>query len=133
VTSPDTAKAIKTALAADWATAHPTWGVTLHVDDDYKPTAGHPMLLVAADGGPRIVGDSWALRTPRRPAIRLTAFAVGRDEALQVVDTATDFVVVNKPGIARIEDVPNPLLTRDRATGAFLASITVPVIVRQPA
>ena len=133
--SPDPAKAIKTALATEWLTTHPTWTVTLHVDDDYLPIAGSPTLLVADDGGPRIVGDSWTVRkTPRRPLIRLTAFAVGRDEAIGCVDAAVDDILANRPAaISRFEDVSNPLVTRDRSTGAFLASITVPVIVRQPA
>lgn len=130
--SPDPAKAIKNAVAGHWSTTHPTWTATLHVDDDYKPTPGHPVLLVADDGGPRIRGDSWTVRQlPRRPLIRYTAFATGRDEALGCVDDAVDHILTNRPaGIARIEDVSTPLLTRDRATGAFLASITMPVIVR---
>lgn len=129
--SPDPAKAIKTALAADWAANHPAWTPTLHVDDDFMPATGAPALLVADDGGPRIIGDSWLVRkTPRRPVIRLTAFATGRDEARTVVDAAADYVIAHKPGISRIEDVSDPLETRDRATGAFLASITMPVIVR---
>jgi hypothetical protein len=133
--SPDPAKAIKTALVTEWATAHPTWTATLHVDDDYKPTAGSPTLLVADDGGPRVVGDSWTVgKTPRKPSIRFTAYAVGRDEALGCVDAAVDFILDHRPVvISRFEDVPNPFVTRDRATSAFLASITVPVIVRQTA
>jgi len=135
VPSPDPAKAIKTALATEWSTTHPTWTATLHVDDDYTPTAGNPTLLVADDGGPRVVGDSWSVGlTPSRPLIRLTAFAAGRDEAIGCVDAAVVYILANRPvEIARFEDVSNPLVTRDRATGAFLASITVPVIVRQPA
>jgi hypothetical protein len=131
VPSPDTAKAIKDALAAEWDTAHPTWTAVLHVDDDYQPTANEPVLLVADDGGPAVIRGAWLVRkTPRRPLIRLTGFAVGRTEALTVVDAAVDYVLANKPGLARIEDVSTPLVTRDRATGAFLASITMPVIVR---
>lgn len=133
--SPDPAKAIKTALATEWTTAHPTWTATLHVDDDYLPAVGNPTLLVADDGGPRIVGDSWTVgKTPRKPVIRLTAFAVGRDEALECVDAAVDHILAHRPAaISRFEDVTGPLVTRDRKTGALLASITVPVIVRQPA
>jgi len=135
VPSPDPAKAIKEALATEWTTAHPTWTATFHVNADYTPTAGSPTLLVADDGGPRVVGDSWTVgKTPRRPLIRLTAFAKGRDEAIDVVDAAVDYILANRPvEISRFEDVSTPLVTRDRATGAFLASITVPVIVRQPA
>lgn len=130
--SPDTAKAIKNALADDWSTTHTAWKAVLHVDDDWAPTAGSPVLLVADDGGPAVWRGPWLLRkTPRRALIRLTAFAAGRDEARQVVDAAVDFVLTNKPGITRVEDVSLPLVTRDRATGAMLASRTVPVIVRQ--
>lgn len=130
--SPDPAKAIKEALAVNWSTAHPTWLATLHVDDDYKPTAGHPVLLVADDTGPAVVRAFQGPRkTPRRPLIRYTAFATGRDEARQCVDDAVDHILTNRPAaISRIEDVSTPLMTRDRATGAFLASITMPVIVR---
>jgi hypothetical protein len=68
----------------------------------------------------------------RRPLLRLTAFAKGRDEARIVVQDAADWVYAHKPecGIVRIEDVSDPLITRDRATGAYLASITMPAIVR---
>lgn len=129
--SPDPAKAIKDALKAEWSAVHELWTVTLHVDDDYQPTIGHPTLLVANDGGPAVIPGPWLVRkTPRRPLIRMTGFAAGRDEAIQIVDEATDFVLVNKPGISRIEDISDPLVTRDRETGAFLASITMPVIVR---
>jgi hypothetical protein len=130
--SPDPAKDVKDAVAGHWSTAHPTWTATLHVDDDYKPEAGKPTLLVADDGGPRILGGAWLLRkVPRRPLLRFTGFAVGRDEALGCVDDAVDYILTNRPAaISRIEDVSDPLLTRDRATGAFLASITMPVIVR---
>jgi hypothetical protein len=102
------------------------------VDDDYKPAAGKPTLLVSDDGGPRVVGDAWSLgQTPRRITLRLTAYAVGRDEARQVVDSAVDDILANRPAVlSRIEDVSGPLITRDRGTGAFLASITMPVIVK---
>lgn len=127
----DPAKAIKEHLKAYWAAAHPTWTAVLHVDDDYQPTT--PTLLVADDGGPAVIRGPWNLRTtPRRPLIRLTAFASGRDEARTVVEEAVDYLLTNRPtAISRIEDASTPLVTRDRATGAFLASITMPVIVRQ--
>lgn len=130
--SPDPAKAAQEAVADRWSTVHPDWTATLHVDDDYMPTAGHPWLLVADDGGPRIFGGAWLVRkVPRRPLLRFTAFAVGRDEARECVDDAVDHILNNRPAaISRIEDVSDLLLTRDRATGAFLASITMPVIVR---
>lgn len=130
--SPDPAKDIKDAVAAHWATVHPDWSATLHVDDDFMPTLGHPLLLVADDGGPRIITGAWLVRkVPRRPTLRFTAFATGRTEARACVDDAVDFIRLNRPPvITRIEDISNPLVTRDRATGAFLASITMPCLVR---
>lgn len=130
--SPDPAKAAQVAVADDWSTAHPDWTVTLHVDDDYRPTVGKPVLLVADDGGTPVVRGAWLLRkVPRRRLLRFTGFAVGRDEALLVVDTGVDHIITNRPAaISRIEDVSDPLVTRDRATGAFLASITMAAIVR---
>jgi hypothetical protein len=129
--TPDPAKAIKDAVAGDWSTTHPSWTATLHVDDDFKPAAGSPVLLVANDGGPAVLGGAWLVRkTPRREVMRLTGFGAGRGEARSVVDAGVDYVLAHKPGISRIEDVSSLLETRDRATGAFLASITVPVIVR---
>lgn len=128
----DPAKAIKNALAGHWATAHPTWVAALQVDDTYRPTVGSPTLLVADDGGPAVHSGAWMLRkTMRRPLIRMTAFAKGRDEARATVDEAADWIIANRPaGVTRIEDVSSPLITRDRATGAYLASVTMPVIVR---
>jgi hypothetical protein len=131
MTIPDYAKEIKTALEVDWAVVHATWTPTLEVDDDYQPTAGQPTLLVADDSGPAVLRGAWtAKQSPRRLLLRLTAFAAGRTEAREVVDTAAAFVVANKPGVSRIEDVSAPLMTKDRDTGAFLASITMPVIVK---
>ncbi|WP_374159079.1 hypothetical protein ACEWX3_07605 [Mycobacterium sp. G7A2] len=130
--SSDPAKIVKDALVTAWTAAHPSWTATLRVDDDYLPTQGSPTLLVADDGGPAVHSGPWMVgKTLRRITIRLTAFAKGRDEARTVVDAATDHITTYRPpGIARIEDVSAPLVTRDRATGAYLASITVQVIVR---
>lgn len=131
---PDYAKAVKDALAVDWAAQQPDWTVTLEVADDYAPTAGHPTLLVADDGGAALIGGAWLLDgTPYRPVLRMTAFAAGRTEARAVVVEAVKFVKVHKPGIARIESISVPLITRDRDTGAVLASVTLPVVVRQTA
>ena len=129
----DPAALIKAALADSWADGHPDWVVTLHVADDFRPTAGSPVLLVA-DGGTSVHGGAWLIRkTMLRITIRLTAFAAGRSEARQVLDAAVDELLADRPaGITRIENVPAALDTRDRATGAFLASITMPVIVRPP-
>jgi hypothetical protein len=130
----DPAKDIKTALAAAWDTEHPDWTVTLEVADDYQPVAGSPTLLVADDGGGSVHADPWLSRNRSdllRITVRLTAFARGRTEARTVVDTAVDDLLADRPaGIARIENVPAVLETRDRETGAYLASITVPVTVR---
>lgn len=129
--TPDLAKAVKTAVAGNWSSAHPSWTVTLQVDDDYRPADNTALLLVDDDGGPQIIRSPWLVRkVPRRTVLRMTGMANGRDLARLVVDTAADFVLAHKPGISRIEDVSDPLITRDRATGAFLASITMPVIVR---
>ena len=123
--------AARDAVAADWETTHPTWTAVLHVDDDYQPVVGSPLLLLADDGGPAVHRGAWMVgKTAHRPLLRLTAIAAGRDEALQVVGAGADYVLANKPGIARVEDVSRPLVTRDRKTGAILASITMPVIVK---
>jgi hypothetical protein len=130
----DPAKDIKTALAESWAEEYPDWTVTLEVADDYQPVSGSPTLLVADDGGGAINSGPWLARSRAsllRITVRLTAFARGRTEARTMVDTAVDQLLADRPaGIARIENVPAVLETRDRETGAYLASITVPVTVR---
>jgi len=128
----DPAKEIKTSLASYWSTAHPLWTATLQVDDDYQPTAGKPTVLVADDGGTAVHRGPWMVgKTMRRRTIRLTSFATGRDEAKNTLDEAVDRVVAHRPaGIARIDDVSDPLITRDGDTGAYLASVTVLVIVK---
>lgn len=129
--APDPAAAVKDDLAARWADDHADWAVTLHVDDDYRPVAGSPVLLVADDGGTTVHGGAWLVRKDMlRIVIRLTALAAGRSEAREVLDAAVDDLVANRPAGIRIENVPAALETRDRETGAFLASITMPVIVR---
>jgi hypothetical protein len=133
--SPDTAKLTKDALASSWAAGMAPLVVTptLHVDDDWRPAGNSVALLVADDGGPAILGGPWMVRlSPRRPLLRFTAFAKGRDFARVTAIDAADWVADHKKdcGIARVEDVSDPLITRDRATGAYLASVTMPVIVR---
>lgn len=114
--------------------ADPAFDAVLHVDEDFMPTAGSPVVLVADDSGPAVIQGPWTARlSPRRVILRLTAFAAGRAEARQTVIDAAEHVATYKPGIARIEDIPHPLMTRDRKTGADLASIAMPVIVRQTA
>jgi hypothetical protein len=139
--SADIALTIKDGIKAAWAIPDPDhpervkWTATLHVDDEYQPSDDTPTLLVADDGGPAILPGPWtARRSPRRPVIRLTAFAAGRTKAREVVKAAADWLQTNDnrttAGITRIEDVSEPLTTRDRDTGAYLASITMPCIVR---
>lgn len=130
--SVDIAGIVHDALEAHWATTHPAWTVALYGDPKYKPETGKPTLLVADDGGLAVHSGPWMLRTSMRlRTLRYTAFAVGRDEALAVVGDAVDRIIAHRPtGLARIEDVSDPLVTRDRATGAILASITMPVIVK---
>jgi hypothetical protein len=129
----DTAKLIKLALSDAWELPHNGWTVTLHVDDDLRPSDENPVLLVADDGGPALLGGAWLLRKmPRRPTLRITSFAKGRNTARTVVAEAADWIIANHAvaHVARIEDVSDPLIARDRATGAYLASITMPVVVR---
>lgn len=127
----DPAAAVKAVLVQAWADDHPDWTATLHVAADFQPVAGSPVLLVADDGGTTVNGGAWLVRKDMlRIVIRLTAFAAGRSEAREVLDAAVDDLVANRPAGIRIENVPAVLDARDRETGAFLASITMPVIVR---
>jgi hypothetical protein len=131
----DPAKAIKTALADFFDGAQPDWTVTLEVPDNYTPVDGEPVLLVADDGGDQVNAGAWmAGKGLLRIVIRLTAFARGRTEARAVIDAAIDQLMANRPAeVARIENFPAVLDTRDRETGAYLASITMPVVVKPPA
>ena len=130
----DPAKAIKNALADFFDAEHADWTATLEVDDDFHPVAGEPVLLVADDGGVAVNTGPWmAGRGLLRIVIRLTAFARGRTEAREVVNLAIDFIQANRPaGISRLENIPAVLDTRDQETGAYLASITMPVVVKPP-
>lgn len=126
----DAAKIIKTALEQHWA--EEPYTATLHVEDDFTPQPGSPVLLIADDGGAPVTGGPWLARKDMlRITIRMTAFAAGRTEARELLETGIDFLFSNRPaGIVRIENVPAALDARDRETGAYLASITVPVTVR---
>ena len=128
----DPAMSVKDAVASHWRGLHPKLKATLEVADDYQPLAGSPTLLVADDGGGMLNGGAWLIRRDlMRIDIRMTAFAKGRSEARTVLTDAIDIVVTTKPpGICRIENVPAPIEDRDRATGAYLASITMPVLIR---
>lgn len=132
MTQRDPAKAIKTALTSffDGDVA-----VTLEVPDDYTPVDGEPVLLVADDGGNQVNEGPWmAGKGLLRITIRMTAFARGRTEARATLDAAMDHLLANRPAeVARIENFPAVLDTRDRETGAYLASITMPVVVKPPA
>ena len=130
----DPAKAIKNALADFFDAEDNGWTATLEVPDDYHPVAGSPLLLVADDGGVAVNTGPWlAGRGLLRIVIRLTAFARGRTEAREVVLAAIDFIQANRPaGISRLENIPAVLDTRDQETGAYLASITMPVVVKPP-
>jgi hypothetical protein len=128
----DPAKAIKTALA-DFFDGEDV-SVTLEVPDDYTPVDGEPLLLVADDGGNQVSTGPWmAGKGLLRITIRMTAFARGRTEARATLDAAMDHLLADRPAeVTRIENVPAVLDTRDRETGAYLASIAMPVIVRPP-
>jgi hypothetical protein len=128
----DPAKAIKTALADFFDDTDVS--VTLEVPDDYTPVDGEPLLLVADDGGDQVSTGPWMSgKGLLRITIRMTAFARGRTEARATLDAAMDRLLAERPyEVARIENVPAVLDTRDRETGAYLASIAMPVIVRPP-
>ncbi|SCX05980.1 hypothetical protein SAMN02799620_00791 [Mycolicibacterium fluoranthenivorans] len=127
---PDYVRGVKDALRA----APTPFDATLEVPATFDVVAGTPVVLVADDGGPAVLSGAWmAKATPYLTVLRLTSYATGRTVARQTVVDAVEFVVANKPGIARIESVSVPLITKDKETGAMLASITVPVIVRQTA
>jgi len=132
VTQPDPAKALKDSIAADWAQNHADWTATLHVDAGFVPEDGSPVLLVADDGGAAVTGGPWlAGRDLLRIVLRLTAMAAGRTEARDVLAAAAHHLLTQRPAdIVRVENVPAVLDARDRETGAYLASITVPVTVR---
>lgn len=131
---PDYAKTVKAALVSEWTVEQPTWDAVLEVPDKFDPEAGRRVVLVADDGGPALLKGAWLVTTtPRLTVLRLTAYTNGRTSARETVVAAAEFVRINRPGIARVQDVSVPLITRDPDTGATLASITVPVIVRQTA
>lgn len=132
MSDPDPANAIKTAYVGWLAAEYPTCSAVLEADQGYRPTDAAQQLLVADDGGGRLASTSWALRkTPLRITIRVTAFARGRTLARQIADDAADWIIAHRPaGISRIEDISALLVTKDRDTGAYLASFTMPVIVR---
>ena len=127
----DPAKELKTYLA-------PMFGamaaITLEVADDYQPKPNHPTVLIADDGSSMLSGGAWMVGNDlMRTTIRVTAFAAGRTEAREIVGKVVDAIRAYIPAsrtIARLENLPGPLETKDRATGAYLASVILPIIVR---
>jgi hypothetical protein len=139
--SVDPAKAIKDAMAAHFAADYPlsapldfTPSATMEVDDNYDVQTQPPIVLVANDGGGgrRDILGVWDLAYAwRNPTIRITTFAPGRTVAYQMADELSSWIIPNRPtGIARIEDISEILVTRDRETHAFMAWFTMPVIVK---
>lgn len=128
----DLAKAVKTALADFFDGSEVA--VTLEVPDNYNPLDGQFALLVADDGGDQVNPGAWmAGRGLLRITLRLTAFAPGRTESRAIIDAAIDQLRATRPAeLARIENFPAVLDTRDRETGAYLASITLPCLVKPP-
>lgn len=112
---------------AQWASAP-----RLHVDDNYVPSDDAPVVLIADDGGPPMFGSAWFINSPRLPLLRFTAFTAGRNAAWDLVKAVAGWVNDNPGavGITLVNDVSDPLVTRDGETGAYLASITMPTIVR---
>ena len=157
--SKDIALAVKKALETHWTPPVPCVP-TLHVDDNYRPAEGATLLVANDGGprvhpGAWVLSKHndpdrpWPsdpptypappVRPMRRLALRMTAFAKGRTDARDCVDAAVDWVCAHKDlildeyghrALARIEDISEILLTRDRETGAFLASVIMPVIVK---
>ena len=122
----DPAKDIKTALVGYLDDEHPTATVVLEVSDAYRPSPTTPMVLVADDGGPDLLHRIFA-----QPTIRVTVFAAGRTQARAICADIGGWLLANRPaGIARIRNVSAILEAKDDKTGAFMASITMPTIVR---
>jgi len=98
--------------------------VRQNIDTHWKPT-DPPVLIVADDGGPA----TWPIASEH--TIRLTAYAGGRDEARRIVALAAGSLAASRPrpaGVAAIEsDMSTILDTRDKDTGALLASILMTV------
>ncbi|TXH18707.1 MAG: hypothetical protein E6R06_26060 [Mycobacterium sp.] len=121
----DGARMIKDAYAGWLATAYPTCKAVLEGDADYQPVPDRQQLLVADDGG-QLICEVLA-----NPLIRVTAFAKDRTVARDIAAHAAGWIAENRPaGIARVKNVSALLVTKDRATGAYLASFTMPIIVR---
>jgi len=121
----DGARIIKDAYAGWLASAYPNCTAVLEGDSSYQPAADRQQLLVADDGG-QLMCEVLA-----NPLIRVTAFANGRTVARDIAAHAAGWIADNRPaGIARVKNVSALLVTKDRETGAYLASFTMPIIVR---
>ncbi|OBB20612.1 hypothetical protein [Mycolicibacterium elephantis] len=124
-----------TRVQADMAAAVKDWlatqdlgaDVRLVMDEDWKPSDG-PVLIVADDGGPVV----WPVKS--RHTIRLTGYADGRTTARAIVALAAGKLAESSPrppGVANVSSqIGGVLDARDKATGAFLASVLVPVHAR---
>ncbi|MDB2211828.1 hypothetical protein [Mycobacteroides abscessus] len=101
--------------------------VALSVPTDWTARKG-PLLIVADDGGP--------VRLPikSRHTVRLTAYAPGPTEARRIATVAAGKLAESAPrpeGIAHVsKDIGGVLDARDKETGAYLASVLVPVTAR---
>lgn len=110
----DIIPAIKDWLAPRIADAE----VRLNVPEKWTPAAG-PVLVVADDSGP----VRWPIMSQH--TIRLTAHAAGRTHARQIVTRAAGLLGDGRPaGVIHIDsDMGGVLDARDKATGAFMASV----------
>lgn len=121
----DGARIIKDAYTGWLATAYPHCTAVLEGDASYQPIPDRQQLLVADDGG-ELVCEVLA-----EPLIRITVFANDRTVARDIAAHAAGWIADNRPaGIARLKNVSVLLVTKDRETGAYLASFTMPIIVR---
>ena len=122
----DPARIIKDAYTRWLTTTWPTCTAVLEGDITYQPTPDRQQLLIADDGGPDLT-----FRVLAEPLIRITAFANDRTIARDIAAHAAGWITAHRPaGIARLKNVSALLVTKDRETGAYLASFTMPVIVR---
>lgn len=97
-------------------------GVRTNVPGGWKPADG-PLLIVADDGGPVL----WPVKSNH--SVRLTAYASGRTEARRIVTLAAGKLAESYPRVKR-QRMGAVLDARDKATGAMLASVLVPVTAR---
>jgi hypothetical protein len=128
----DPAGAIKDTAAIWLADNYPGAAAVLHVPDDYQPSDSTPVVLVADDGGPTIDAGAWVLgRAIQNPTIRLTALTEGRTAARAIVGELSSWICSNRPAdVTQIQNVSSILEARDRDTGAYMASVLMPILVK---